>query len=97
MARKFAPPTQVLTCRARDENRDICNQLAFSAKSLFDEQNLDDDQPQIKSSRMLATSKQKGNVLMVDGFTVTAADTEANHEAYPQNRAQKEGLGFPII
>ena len=26
-----------------------------------------------------------------------AADTEANHEAYPQNRAQKEGLGFPII
>ena len=97
MARKFAPPTQVLTCRAQGENRDICNQLAFSAKSLFDEQNLDDDQPQIKSSRMLATSKQKGNVLMVDGFTATAADTEANHEAYPQNRAQKEGLGFPII
>ena len=34
---------------------------------------------------------------MVDGFTATAADTEANHEAYPQNRAQKEGLGFPTI
>jgi hypothetical protein len=38
-----------------------------------------------------------GRLIMVDGFTVTAADTEANQAEYPQNPAQKEGLGFPIL
>ncbi len=38
-----------------------------------------------------------GRVLLVDGFTVDAADTPDNQEAYPQNPAQKEGLGFPIL
>ena len=28
---------------------------------------------------------------------LTAADTEANQAEYPQNPAQKEGLGFPIL
>ena len=34
---------------------------------------------------------------MVDGFTVTAADTPENQAEYPQNPVQKEGLGFPIL
>jgi hypothetical protein len=38
-----------------------------------------------------------GRLVMVDGFTVTAADSEANQAEYPQNPAQKEGLGFPIL
>ena len=38
-----------------------------------------------------------GRLIMVDGFTVTAADTAENQAEYPQNPAQKEGLGFPIL
>ena len=38
-----------------------------------------------------------GRLIMVDGFTVTAADTPDNQAVYPQNPAQKEGLGFPIL
>lgn len=38
-----------------------------------------------------------GRLIVVDGFTVTAEDTEANRAEYPQNPAQKEGLGFPIL
>lgn len=35
-------------------------------------------------------------VRIVDGTTVTLPDTAANQAAYPQQRAQKPGLGFPI-
>jgi hypothetical protein len=35
-------------------------------------------------------------VRLVDGTTVTLPDTQANQTAYPQQRAQKPGLGFPI-
>lgn len=35
-------------------------------------------------------------VRLVDGATVTLADTEANQGAYPQPNSQKPGLGFPI-
>ena len=38
-----------------------------------------------------------GAILLVDGFTITAADTPDNQAEFPQNPAQKEGLGFPII
>jgi len=38
-----------------------------------------------------------GRLIMVDGFTVTAADTPANQAEYPQNPAQQAGLGFPIL
>jgi hypothetical protein len=34
---------------------------------------------------------------VVDGTTVTAADTPANQKAYPQPSAQKPGCGFPIL
>jgi hypothetical protein len=36
-------------------------------------------------------------VKLLDGSTVTAPDTKANQEAYPQHRGQKPGLGFPLI
>jgi putative transposase len=35
-------------------------------------------------------------VKVVDGATVTMADTRDNQRAYPQSRAQAEGVGFPI-
>ena len=35
-------------------------------------------------------------VCMFDGTTVMMPDTEENQKAYPQNVAQKPGLGFPI-
>ncbi len=35
-------------------------------------------------------------VQMVDGWTVTMADTEENQEQYPQMANQKPGCGFPI-
>jgi hypothetical protein len=33
---------------------------------------------------------------LVDGFTFQMPDTPKNQKAYPQHRAQKPGLGFPI-
>jgi hypothetical protein len=35
-------------------------------------------------------------VCLVDGTTVTLADTPANQAAYPQQNGQKPGMGFPI-
>ena len=35
-------------------------------------------------------------VRLVDGATVTLADTEENQVAYPQSNSQKAGLGFPL-
>jgi len=39
---------------------------------------------------------QTRQVRLVDGATVTLADTEENQAAYPQSNSQKAGLGFPI-
>lgn len=39
---------------------------------------------------------QGRRVRLVDGTTATMHDTPANQKKYPQQRAQKEGLGFPI-
>ena len=38
-----------------------------------------------------------GRLIMVDGFTVSAADTPENHAEYPQNPVQAKGLGFPLL
>ena len=40
---------------------------------------------------------RKRRILLVDGTTVTLADTEENQAAYPQPASQREGLGFPIL
>jgi putative transposase len=37
------------------------------------------------------------DVKLVDGTTVTMADTPENQAAYPQQKNQQPGLGFPII
>jgi len=37
------------------------------------------------------------HVHLVDGTTLSAPDTEANQQQWPQHGAQKQGLGFPII
>ena len=34
---------------------------------------------------------------MVDGATVTMADSEKNQAAYPQLKSQRKGLGFPMM
>ena len=44
-----------------------------------------------------ASEYAEGRLVIVDGFTVTAADTEENQAEYPQNPKQQEGLGFPIL
>lgn len=36
-------------------------------------------------------------VKVVDGTTVSMPDTAANQQAFPQSRAQKAGLGFPLV
>jgi hypothetical protein len=61
------------------------------------------DAQQAKARTMQVTIEEvrsqpiQGRVLLVDGFTVDAADTPDNQAEYPQNPAQKEGLGFPIL
>jgi len=37
------------------------------------------------------------NTLLVDGFTALMPDTISNQSAFPQQRNQKAGLGFPIV
>ncbi len=37
------------------------------------------------------------DVFIVDGSTVTAADTQANQEQYPQPGSQADGCGFPMV
>jgi len=44
-----------------------------------------------------ASAYAEGRLVIVDGFTVTAADTKKNQAEYPQNPKQQEGLGFPIL
>jgi len=44
-----------------------------------------------------ASEYSGGRLILVDGFTVTAADTAENQAEYPQNPAQQPGLGFPIL
>lgn len=49
------------------------------------------------SAKAAETWRWRGRrVRLVDGTTVTLPDTQANQAAYPQQRVQKPGLGFPI-
>jgi hypothetical protein len=48
-------------------------------------------------AKMEQSWKWKGrSVQLVDGTTVSMPDTAANQAAFPQSRAQKPGLGFPL-
>jgi hypothetical protein len=55
------------------------------------------DRPPVDVGIGPAAAYAGGRLIMVDGFTVTAADTEANQAEYPQNPVQEAGLGFPIL
>jgi hypothetical protein len=89
-------------CRARAKIswqavRAIGCQIAQAAEALYDAQDAD---PDLKQHDVLAKAQSvstSGRILLVDGFTVTAADTPENQDIFPQNPSQKEGLGFPII
>ena len=35
------------------------------------------------------------NIYLIDGTTITMADTNSNQKEYPHTKTQKEGLGFP--
>lgn len=89
-------------CRARAKIswkavRDICCQIAQDTEAMYDAQEVD---PELKRHDVVAEAQSivtSGCILLVDGFTVTAADSTENQEVFPQNPSQKEGLGFPII
>lgn len=94
-------------CRARKKIPDelvahLTRTIAQRAEQSSDlAEPIDDEQADdALTPRAIAEVKSKpiaGRVLMVDGFTVDAADTQENQEEYPQNPSQKEGLGFPIL
>ncbi|QDS90677.1 Transposase DDE domain protein [Rosistilla ulvae] len=94
-------------CRARQKVPDelvahLVRTIAGRAEQSSDlAESLDDEQAEeMLTPRAIAEVKSKpvtGRVLMVDGFTVDAADTPENQQEYPQNPAQEEGLGFPIF
>ena len=90
-------------CRARlkipfEVVRDIARQLALSTEVAFEQQAADKYEGEVHPVVAKVQSQPiTGRVLLVDGFTVTAADTPENQEEFPQNPTQQEGLGFPII
>lgn len=90
-------------CRARlkisfEAVRDIARQLALSSEEAFEQQNAASGETKAHPVlEAIESQPTTGRILLVDGFTVTAADTPENQEEFPQNPAQKEGLGFPII
>ena len=85
-------------CRARakitwEVVRDICYQIAESAESCFDQQEVGfNDNPHEVVADVQAVACH-GRFLLVDGFTVTAADTPENQEEFPQNPSQRRKRG----
>lgn len=94
-------------CRARakipcEAVRDITKRLARDAEAAVDQDaELSEEEAEVGlSPEVVAQVKARatgGRILLVDGFTVTAADTPENQAEYPQNPAQATGLGFPIL
>jgi hypothetical protein len=90
-------------CRARlkirfEVVREIAMEMALQAEAAYDQQAIEEVQgkfhPVVAKVQSQPTT---GRIMLVDGFTVTAADTPENQAEYPQNPSQKEGLGFPLI
>ena len=87
-------------CRARSKItwqavREICCQIAESTESIFDQQNADADLEQhdvVADARSVSTS---GRILLIDGFTLTAADTTGKPGmCFRKTRRKKRALGF---
>ncbi len=94
-------------CRARlkipfEAVRAIARRLSFDVEVAVDREAVltEEDAESSLCPEVVAQVKSgaaAGRILLVDGFTVTAADTPENQEEYPQNPAQAEGIGFPIL
>ncbi len=94
-------------CRARLKMpfiaiRDIVQQIATDAETACDQNRVQTREQSVArlSPSSVADAKSRrtgGRILLVDGFTITAADTPENQRAYPQNPTQKPGLGFPVL
>jgi hypothetical protein len=90
-------------CRARMKMpfqvvRDIALEIGLASEAAYQQQALDEYQGELHPIVAQVQSEPlTGRILLVDGFTVTAADTPENQAEFPQNPSQKEGLGFPII
>lgn len=92
-------------CRARakipfEVVRDITRRVAFDAERQLSHDDVSDD-PAVNQSPPVLADVRRGSsgkrLLLLDGFTITAADTPENQAEYPQNPAQQAGLGFPIL
>ena len=92
-------------CRARQKIplevvRDITRRIAVDAEGHVSHDDVDDEPDVNLSPRVVEEVRSRsgdGRVLLLEGFTITAADTPQNQDEYPQNPAQEEGLGFPIL
>ena len=87
---------------ALNRDKDICISTsaycqARTRLSVVAITNITKEIARIDEERIDSKWKFRGrNVYLVDGTTITMADTVANQKAYPQPNFQKEGLGFPI-
>lgn len=87
-------------CRARRQlTGEVLRKIsgAITADALGTRTNATSPAPAVDVGIGPAAEYGAGRLIMVDGFTVTAADTEANQAEYPQNPAQAAGVGFPIL
>ncbi len=94
-------------CRARakisfEAIRTITKRLASDAETQLDEDSQTSNEQQEADLAPSAVAEVKvkptgGRILLVDGFTITAADTPENQAEYPQNPQQEGGVGFPIL
>ena len=90
-------------CRARlkipfEAVRDIARNLAHSTEKAFSDQAAEEHSGEAHEVVAAVESQTtEGRIFLFDGFTITAADTPENQQAFPQNPSQKEGLGFPLI
>lgn len=94
-------------CRARSKItapalRRISHEIALRAEEAMRAENVaiinnSDVEREEMIDAQLCAAQTSGRFLLLDGFTVTAADTPENQAEYPQNPAQQPGLGFPIL
>jgi Transposase DDE domain len=52
---------------------------------------------QVEDQALAAWRWHRHRVLLLDGSTLSMPDTPANQRAYPQSRAQRPGVGFPLL
>lgn len=87
---------------ALEKDKDICISTsgycqARTRLSVVTISNITQEIARVDEDRINSKWKFRGrNIYLIDGTTITMADSLANQKAYPQPKFQKEGLGFPI-